>query len=174
MDNPTEITIADIDAVVQTLLGNDADFITNMMGGENKIGTAPVLDAFFGMGHTDLITELRNVTGFIEKAQYPKQEGVSVAEVGTASNVRFMLSSRGSISTGSSLLTNNIFNIFVTGSDAYGVVEQTSQSAAFIYHPPGHGKVMVIAVDKSSLMDSKLSACNDGDNEAQATERWAA
>ena len=31
-----------------------------------------------------------------------------------------------------------------------------------------------IAVLKSDLIDSKLSACNDGDNEAQAIERLAA
>lgn len=138
-DNPTELTAADIDAVVQTLQGNDADFITSMIGGEDKFGTGPVLDAYFAMAHTDLITELRNVNGFIEKAQYPNQTGVGSAEWGSVGNVRFMLSSRGSITTGSSLLTNDIFNIFVTGREAYGVVEQTTQSAAFIYHPPGHG-----------------------------------
>ncbi len=138
-DNPTELTDTDINAVVQTLQSNDADFISSMKEGVDAFGTGPVLDAYFAMGHSDLITELRAVNGFIEKAQYPNQKGVSSAEWGSVGNVRFMLSSRGSVSTGSSLLTADIFNIFVTGNEAYGIIEQTSASAAFIYHPPGSG-----------------------------------
>jgi len=75
-DNPTEITTADCNTVVQTLQSADADFTNSLKGGENKFGTGPLLDAYFAMGHTDLITQLRNVNGFIEKAQYPKEVGV--------------------------------------------------------------------------------------------------
>lgn len=35
-----------------------------------QVGTAPVRDAYFGMGHTDLIGQLDNVQGFIQKWNY--------------------------------------------------------------------------------------------------------
>jgi len=164
-DNPTEITAADVDAVVQTLQSNDADFITSMKEGDDKFGTGPIMDAYFGMAHTDMIGQLRNVAGFIEKAQYPNQQGVGSAEWGSVGNIRFMVSSRGSITTNASLLGADIYNVFVTGREAYGVIDQTSQSAAFIFHPPGHGEV--IAVDKSLVIDLDTYGESYGDK-AQA------
>jgi N4-gp56 family major capsid protein len=138
-DNPTEITRADVDAVVGTLQGNDADFVTEMIGGEDKFGTGPVRDAYFGMAQTDMIGQLENVNGFINKAQYPNQQGVLSAEWGTIGNIRFMLSSRGSITTNASLLGADIYNIFITGQEAYAMIDLTGVSANFIYHPPGWG-----------------------------------
>ena len=94
-DNPTEIARSDIDGVIATLQNNNADFVTNMIGGEDKFGTGPVRDAYFGLGSTRLIGQLEAVNGFISKAQYPNQEGVLSAEWGSISNVRFYLSSMG-------------------------------------------------------------------------------
>lgn len=67
-DNPTEITRADVDTVVRTLRGNNAYSFLSGVEGENKFGTAPVRDAYFGLGHTDLIGQLDNVNGFINKS----------------------------------------------------------------------------------------------------------
>lgn len=139
-DNPTEITRADTDNVVATLQNNNCDFMTNMIGGEDKFGTGPVRDAYFGLAHTNMIGQLENVNGFINKAQYPNQKGVLSSEWGNISNVRFNLSSRGSITTNASLLGNDIYNIFIGGQESYAKIEQNGVSAKFIYHPPGHGE----------------------------------
>ncbi len=48
-DTPTEITAADVDVVVQTLLGNDAQFITEIVSGSAKVGSGPVDASFFGI-----------------------------------------------------------------------------------------------------------------------------
>jgi len=138
-DNPTEITRADVNNVVATLQNNDADFMTNMIGGEDKFGTGPVRDAYFGLCDTRMIGQLENANGFINKAQYPNQKGVMSSEWGSIGNVRFYLSSRGSVTVGASLLTNDIYNIFIGGQESYAKVEQNGVSAKFIYHPPGHG-----------------------------------
>lgn len=37
-DNPTEIVRSDVDGVVATLQNNDGEFISEMIGGENKFG----------------------------------------------------------------------------------------------------------------------------------------
>ncbi len=67
-DNPTEITRSDVDVVVRTLRGNNAYSFLSGVEGEDKFGTAPVRDAYFGLGNTDLIGQLDNVAGFINNS----------------------------------------------------------------------------------------------------------
>lgn len=136
-DNPTEITRTDIDAVVFELLGNDAMMISDNIEGANKFGTAPIRDAFWGMCQTGLLDDLEAVTGFISTAQYPSNMNVLNAEWGSVGNCRFLQSSRGSVSANGSLNGNNIFNVFITGAEAYACVELTKATAEFIYTPPG-------------------------------------
>lgn len=139
-DNPTEITRSDVDTVIATLQNNDADFVEDMIEGENKFGTGPIKDAYFGLGHTNLIGQLEAVNGFISVAQYPNPRGILPSEWGSISNVRFYLSSRGSVTTNGSLLGADIYNIFIGGQESYAKIEQNGVSAKFIYHPPGHGE----------------------------------
>lgn len=138
-DNPTEIARSDIDAVIATLQGNNAEFLSELIEGENKFGTGPVRDCYFAMASTSLIGQLENIQGFIAKAQYPDTKNTLPSEWGTVSNIRFFLSSRGSISTNSSLLGADVYNMFVTGQEAYTTIELNGATAQFIYHPPGWG-----------------------------------
>ena len=69
-DNPTEITRSDVDTVVKTLRGNNAYSFLTGVEGEDRFGTAPVRDAYFGLGHTDLIGQLDQVAGFVQKWNY--------------------------------------------------------------------------------------------------------
>ena len=98
--------------------------------------TAPVRDAYFALGSTKLIGDLENIDGFIAKAQYPSGMRDLREEWGSVSNLRFLISSIGSVSVGASNLGANIFNIFCVGMEAYAVVEQDGYSAQFIYRPP--------------------------------------
>mgnify|MGYP003587217557 CR=1 FL=1 len=101
--------------------------------GENKFGTAPVRDAYFGLGHTDLIGQLDNVNGFIQKWNYPNAQNTLDAEWGTISNVRFLLSSIGSVTANASLLGANIYNTIICGRESFASVEQDGYSASFLY-----------------------------------------
>jgi hypothetical protein len=84
-DVPTEITRSDVSAIVTTLIGNNAYTILDNIEGEDRYGTAPVRDAFFALASTNIIGNLENVAGFIQKAQYPAaympslQNGVMLA-----------------------------------------------------------------------------------------------
>lgn len=135
-DNPTEVTRSDIDTVVRTLRGNNAYSFLTGVEGEDRFGTAPVRDAYFGLGHTDLIGQLDNVTGFIQKWNYPNQSSTLDAEWGTVSNIRFLLSSIGSTTPTASLLGATVYNIFCVGREAFAAIEQDGYSAQFIYRPP--------------------------------------
>lgn len=135
-DNPTEITRADVDEVIRTLVNNNAYTIADNMEGEDKFGTAPVRDAYFAMGSSQIIGSLESVTGFIPKAQYPSPMLALRPEWGSVSNLRFLVSSIGSVTNNASLLGADVFNIFCTGLEAYACVEQDGYSAQFIYRPP--------------------------------------
>jgi len=135
-DVPTEITRNDVDVIVRTLRGNNAYSYLTGVEGENRFGTAPVRDAYFGLGHTDLIGQLDNVNGFIQKWNYPNQQSTLDPEWGTVANIRFLLSSIGSTSPVSSLLGATVYNIFCCGRESFAAIEQDGYSAQFIYRPP--------------------------------------
>jgi len=135
-DNPTELTRADVDAVVRALLNNNAYTIMDNLEGENRFGTAPVRDAYFALTSTQLTGNLDNVAGFIQKNQYPSPMNALRSEWGAIGNLRFLISSIGSVTANASALGNNVFNIFCVGMEAYACIEQDGYSASFIYRPP--------------------------------------
>jgi len=137
-DLPTEMNITDVDDIVAVLQGNDGEYITGMMGGENKIGTSPIGDSYGALCHTRMIPVLNNMEGFTRKYQYPNIDRTLESEWGGANNVRFFVSSQGSISANASLLGNDIANCFVCAREGYKVVWQAGGKAKFIYLPPGY------------------------------------
>lgn len=135
-DNPTEITRSDVDTVVRALLNNNAYTIMDNIEGEDKFGTAPVRDAYFALCSTQLIGNLDNVNGFIQKNQYPAPMNALRSEWGAIGNLRFLVSSIGSVSPNASSLGADVFNIFCVGMEAYACIQQDGYSASFIYRPP--------------------------------------
>jgi N4-gp56 family major capsid protein len=135
-DNPTEITRSDVDTVVRALLNNNAYTIMDNIEGEDKFGTAPVRDAYFALCSTQLIGNLDNVNGFIQKNQYPAPMNALRSEWGAIGNLRFLVSSIGSISPNASSLGADVYNIFCVGMEAYACIQQDGYSASFIYRPP--------------------------------------
>lgn len=135
-DTPTEITRSDINDVVRALLDADARTILDSIEGEDKFGTAPVRDAYFALCSTKLTGDLDAVDGFISKNQYPSPMNALRDEWGSIGNLRFLVSSIGSVSSSSSANGNDVFNIFCVGMEAYACIEQDGYSAKFIYRPP--------------------------------------
>jgi N4-gp56 family major capsid protein len=135
-DNPTELTRSDVDTVVRTLLNNNAYTVLDNIEGEDKFGTAPVRDAYFALCSTNLTSDLDNVAGFIQKNQYPSPMNALRSEWGSVGNLRFLVSSIGSITPNASNNGANVYNIFCVGMEAYACVEQDGYSAQFIYRPP--------------------------------------
>lgn len=135
-DNPTNLSISDIDTVAGALLSNDAWMMLNKQEGMDKFGTAPVRDAYLALGHTRLSKDLNALNGFNTKWNYPNTNEVLPSEWGSMSNVRFMLSSVGSITPNASNLGNDVFNVFVQGLEALACVHQDNYSAQFLYRPP--------------------------------------
>lgn len=137
-DVPTEMALSDIDDIVSVLQGNDAEYITNMIPGENKFGTSPIGDAYGCMLTTRMIPVLNGVDGFVRKFQYPNISQTLSCEWGGVNNVRFFVSSQGSVTPNASLLGNDVANCFVSAKEGYKVVWQAGGKAKFIYLPPGY------------------------------------
>lgn len=135
-DNPTNISRADIEDVVQALQTANADYFADGISGENKFGTSPVFDAYFAMGSTRLLPNLRQVDGWIDKLQYPSPGKTLSAEVGSVSNVRVTLSSGGVVIPNASLLGADVYPLFVTGQQSYACVKHNGFTAKFMYVPP--------------------------------------
>jgi N4-gp56 family major capsid protein len=131
-DIPTEITRSDVDGIIATLMNNNANTILDNIEGEDKFGTAPVRNAYFALASTNLIGNLDNVAGFIAATQYPSPMNALRAEYGAISNLRFLLSSVGSVVANASSLGNSVYNIFCVGMEAYACIEQDGYSASFI------------------------------------------
>lgn len=138
-DNPTNITRSDIDGVVRTLVTNNAKRITDAIEGENRFGTGPIRQAYFAMVNSRVIPDLEQVQGFLSVAQYPSNINIMSAEWGSVSNIRFLVSSVGSVAPAASALGNDVLNCFVTGQEAYATIDLDGASAQFIYRPLGYG-----------------------------------
>ena len=137
-DLPTEMSISDTDDIVALLQGNDGDYITSMIGAEDKIGTSPVGDCYGMLSHTRMIPSLNGINSFIRKFAYPNIKNTLSSEWGAVNNIRCFVSSQGSITSNSSLLGNDVANNFVTANEGYKVVWQAGGKAKFIYLPPGY------------------------------------
>ena len=135
-DVPTEITRSDVDTVVRALLNNNAYTIMDNIEGEDKFGTGPVRRAYFALCNTNLTGNLDNVAGFLNEAQYPSPMNALNSEWGSIGNLRFLVSSIGSVSPNASALGQDVYNIFCVGMEAYACVNQDGYSAAFVYRPP--------------------------------------
>lgn len=154
-DLPTEMAVSDIDSVVALLQTNNGEYITNMIGAENKFSTSPLGDSYGMLSSTRMIPVFNNMQGFVRKFQYPNSTNVLSCEWGGVNNVRTFVSSAGSVSANASLLGNDVANNFICAKEAYKVVTQVGGKGKVIYRPPGLNEH---AQYKSSLIDLELLA----------------
>ncbi len=135
-DTPTEISASDIEKITRNLIGNDAFTVTDHIEAEDRIGTAPVRNAFVAMAHSDIIGDLEAIPRFQSTNEYAQYEKRLNSEWGAYRNVRFFVSSAGSVQKSASALNKNVYNVFICGMESYGSIKQDLASAKFIYRDP--------------------------------------
>lgn len=139
-DVPTEMAVSDIDTVVQVLQDNDGEYITSMIGAQDKFGTSPIGDSYMMMCTSRMIPVLNGMSGFIRKFQYPNIDKTLSSEWGGVNNVRTFISSQGSVTASASMNGEDVANCFVSAKEGYKVVWQSGGKAKFVYRPPGYGE----------------------------------
>ena len=160
-DVPTELTAADISIVIQSLLGNNAKTIASVIPGADKFGTAPIRNSYFTLSHSDMSSDLNNVAGFVNSAEYPSQKNILPSEWGSVQNLRFMLSSEGSITPAGSASGNDVYNNFCVGMEACTIVDQDRMRNHFIYRPPIYDSPLALNASVGWKMGFACRITND-------------
>jgi len=78
--------------VVRALKNNKAEFFTKVIKAGPNIGTEPVAPCFIAYAHTDLESDIRDLSGFIPVEKYADYDKKLPGEVGKCENIRFLLS----------------------------------------------------------------------------------
>jgi N4-gp56 family major capsid protein len=91
-DVNTEITTLKQRAVIRALKAQKAEKITSILGGSSDYGTLPVEAAYVGVTHTDMESDIRNMSGFKSVSEYGTRSVLSPHEIGSVEDVRYILS----------------------------------------------------------------------------------
>ena len=128
------MALSDIQDIVKTLMANDAKTVADSIEATSKFGTSPIPNAYVGLGHSDMLPTLENMNNWVSTEGYSSQRLIDSAEVGKVGRVRFLLSSRGSISANASGLGADVYNTVICGMEAYATVGLERNNGKFIYH----------------------------------------
>ncbi|HXQ33410.1 MAG TPA: hypothetical protein VN843_05260, partial [Anaerolineales bacterium] len=152
-DQPSNISLNDVNNIENILLGNDARTMLTSLEATLKFGTAGVRDAFIALANTNLSADLQRVQGVLLKSAYPTQEGIRPEEYCSISRFRFFVSSKAAKTPGISLLGNTVYTIPMYGLEAAAKIEQNNYTAVIGYRPPW----VVSSVAQNSQLYAKFA-----------------
>lgn len=128
----TAITLNKQRAVTRALARQKAKTITRILGPSVNYETRAVEASYVAVAHTDLESDVRNLTGFVPVAEYGQRQPISPYEIGAVENVRYVLSpdlapfadaggAKGAMvsTTG---VSADVYPILYFGQDAFAVV----------------------------------------------------
>lgn len=152
-DQPSNISLNDVNNIENILLGNDARTMLTSLDATLKFGTAGVRDAFIALASTNLSSDLQKVQGVLLKSAYPTQEGIRPEEYCSISRFRFFVSSKAARTPGISLKGNTVYTIPMFGLEAAAKIEQNNYTSVIGYRPPW----VVSAVAQNSQLYAKFA-----------------
>lgn len=152
-DQPSNISLNDVNNIENILLGNDARSLLSNLEASREIGTAGVRDAFIALCNTNLSSDLQKVQGVLLKNAYPTQEGLRPEEYCSISRFRFFVSSKGAKIPGVSMLGRTVYTIPMYGLEAAAKIEQNNYTAVIGYRPPW----VVSSVAQNSQLYAKFA-----------------
>lgn len=150
-NTPTEITDEDLQLVQRALRQGNAEFLTPLVQGENRFGTAPGRQSFWGFMSTDMEMDLEAVASFNSVANYANQSTSLLPEWGQTRNIRWLTSTNG-FNNGANPA---VYSSFVVGREAYGVVKLGAMQAQLIVKPLGSAGT-TDALDQRSSVGFKV------------------
>ena len=119
--------------ITRALKAQKAMKFTSILSGSVDIGTSPIEASYIAVAHTDLESDLRNLSGFVPTAEYGTRRVIHDCEIGAIEDVRYLLSpdldaweSAGGTGGSSVVSTNgtnaDVYPILFFGKHAYGQV----------------------------------------------------
>jgi N4-gp56 family major capsid protein len=131
----TEITVTDLELAVDYLVGNNGRRMAPNIEGRNMEGTAPVWQAYWMAVHTDLRSNIKQLSNFVPTAAYPRQQSVLESELGACDEVRICMTTEAYKSTASPAVYSNL----MFAANGYGTIAIDDQSMQMILKPLGQG-----------------------------------
>jgi len=135
-DQPSNISLNDVNNIENILLGNDARSMLQSLEATLEFSTAGVRDAFIALANTNLCADFQKVQGVLLKNAYPTQEGLRPEEYCSISRFRFFVSSKAARIPGISLKGNTVYTIPMYGLESAAKIEQNNYTAVIGYRPP--------------------------------------
>ena len=128
--------------------------ISEIISATAKVATEPVAPAFFALGHTDMYSDIRDISGFVPIEQYADSSKALQGEIGKIDKFRFILTSlfdawEQAGTSGTTYLSGgyavssaakcDVYPLICLAKDAYGIVPLQGKSAVKInVVSPGH------------------------------------
>ena len=131
------ISTTDIKKAVRTLENAKVKKKKSIITGADKHNTSPIAAAYIAIAHPDTKFDLVGLTGFIEVQDYPNQSDVLEGEIGSYSNVRFVMSENAKVWTEAGASDVDVYGTIIFGANAYGITKIGTQSMQAIMKPLG-------------------------------------
>lgn len=139
------VDAAILQRAIRQLKRQNAQMVTSMLQGTDKVGTMPIRAAFIAFCHPDLENDLEAVPGYKTLAEYAQVKPVAENEVGAYRYIRFLTSTlyvpwlAATSGTSTTYMSNgsrpavaansDVYPIIIVGKDAYGTVSLAGASA---------------------------------------------
>ena len=155
------ITRADLRKIVRTFNRNKARKISEIIGATAKISTQPVEAAFFAVCHTDLIPDIRGISGFVPTSQYSEHMKAITGEVGVVEDVRFVCTALiepwlAAGTAGTTYLANSTAPASATACDVYPVLIFGKDAYAMVPLQGVKNAVQIAAVNPKPMVGDEL------------------
>lgn len=159
----SKITATEIKKVINTLCNNDAEAFTPMDSGSDRVGSTPLLEAFWGITHPDVAEDIVDITGFKSVETYAGHLQTMPGEIGAIQRagkaVRFISTSESSVdagsggsvgSTGLAGTSGNVdlYSTVIYGKDCLGSVGLGREHTDGIYRADGSAMDGLMIINK--------------------------
>lgn len=133
------INRSEVKQVVRTLRGNNAKVIRAMIDPSDGISTVPVGKSFVGICSEDTAFDLDDSIGYIPVEKYPRKDKVMEDEIGTLSNVRFLMTTQAYVNAGAGSGAIDVHYTIIFGKEAYAQTRISGAALQNIVMPLGSG-----------------------------------
>lgn len=130
------LTRSEVREAVRTLQGNDAKKLTRMVNPSTGFNTSPINAAYVGIISHSTLYDLKEETGFIPVEEYASQSNVMEGEVGAMDDVRFVMTTNASTTSGS---LTTVHRTMILGANYYGISRVSGEAMRNIVKPLGSG-----------------------------------
>lgn len=129
----TPLTIGKQRLATRFLMNQRGKRITSILSGSVNYGTQAIEAAYVAICHTDIVSSVRKMTGFIPVAKYGNRQPICAEEIGSVEDVRYIASplfvswpdvggTPGSTAISTTGSKADVYPVLFMASKAYGVI----------------------------------------------------